>query len=110
MAQCAPGKQLAMEPKPTGMALPWKGWHLAGVTGGVACVSLWVCGKRSSTREVFRAGCQSPAPGSGWMLFSLAAFSGFLFGCPYRCLGENESPVLKLPFSVCYRFVICLVF
>lgn len=63
MVQCAPGKRLATEPTPTGTALPWKGWPFAGVTGCVARVSPWVCGKCSST-YLMRWRCSEPAAAS----------------------------------------------
>lgn len=59
MVQCALGKQRAREPKPTGTALPGKGWPLAGVTGCLACVSPRVRGKCTST-YLMRARCLEP--------------------------------------------------
>lgn len=99
MVQCALGKPLATEPKHPGMALTWKGWPLAGVTGlrgSHVPVGAWKM--QLSEIDMFGAGCQSPAHGSEWTSSLLAAFREFLFGCSYKCLGENESPILKPPF------------
>jgi len=71
-----------------GLAPCWGDW-LRGVHVPVGAWEVQL--NVSHEIRVFRAGCQSPAPGSGRMSSLLVAFSEFHFGCPYRCLGQNES-------------------
>lgn len=111
-AQCAPGKRLARQPKPRGTALPSKGLAPARVAACVACTSLWVCGKCSSTYLLSLRRSEAAArvlPRQQADVSSPAAVSAFLFGCPYRSLGVDESPVLKRPFSGRPAFVIRLL-